>query len=103
MTEEFLTVLEFFAVGDKPTAVLFHAVKGGVSLPQPLISAIFKVLLSLFLLTHFFIVYFTLPKYILVITHNGIFQLPLLRLASLFYAVCICGQSHFCGLCVPAL
>ena len=61
MTEEFLTVLEFFAVGDKPTAVLFHAVKGGVSLPQPLISAIFKVLLSLFLLTHFFIVHFTLP------------------------------------------
>ena len=61
MTEEFLTVLEFFAVDDKPTAVLFHAVKGGVSLPQPLISAIFKVLLSLFLLTHFFIVHFTLP------------------------------------------
>ena len=59
-TEEFLTVLEFFAVGDKPTAVLLRAVKGGDSLPQTKISAIFKVHLSLFLLTQFFINHLTL-------------------------------------------
>ena len=46
--EEVLTVLEFFAVGNLPTAVLLRAVKGGGSLPQTKISAIFKVHLSLF-------------------------------------------------------
>ena len=63
-TDEFLTVLEFFAVGESPTAVLLRAVKGGGSLPQTKISAIFKVHLSLFLLTQFFIVYLTLPRMI---------------------------------------
>ena len=60
-TEEFITVLEFFAVGDSPTAVLFRAVKGGDRLPETKISAIFKVHLSLFSLTHFFIGHLTLP------------------------------------------
>ena len=60
-TEEFLTVLEFFTVGNEPTAVLLCAVKGGDSLPQTKISAIFKVQLSLFLLSQFFIGYLTLP------------------------------------------
>lgn len=41
---ENLTVLEFFTVGNRPTAVLFRAVKGGVELPLLKISAIFKVL-----------------------------------------------------------
>ena len=59
-TEEFLTVLEFFAVGDSPTAVLLRAVKGGDSLPQTKISAIFKVHLSLFLWLCFFIGHLTL-------------------------------------------
>lgn len=54
-TEEVLTVLEFFAVGNLPTAVLLRAVKGGGSLPQTKISAIFKVHLNLFSLTLFFI------------------------------------------------
>ena len=61
-TEEFITVLEFFAVGKSPTAVLLRAVKGGGSLTQTNISAIFKVHLSLFLLTQFFIVHLTLPS-----------------------------------------
>ena len=52
-TEEFLTVLEFFAVGKSPTAVLLRAGTGGRSLPQTNISTIFKVHLSLFLLTQF--------------------------------------------------
>ena len=52
-TEEVLTVLEFFAVGDLSTAVLLRAVKGGVNLPQTNISAIFKVHLSLFLIATF--------------------------------------------------
>lgn len=60
-TEEILTVLEFFAVGDLSTAVLLCAVKGGVRLPQTNISAIFKVHLSFFLLTQFFITHLTLP------------------------------------------
>ena len=60
-TEEVLTVLEFFAVGDLSTAVLLRAVKGGVRLPQTNISAIFKVHLSLFPLTQFFITHLTLP------------------------------------------
>ena len=59
-TGEFLTVPEFFAVGDKPTAVLLRAVKGGGSLPRTELSAIFKVHLSLFLLTQFFINHLTL-------------------------------------------
>ena len=54
MTERILTVPEFFAVGDTPTAVLFRAVKGGVKLPKSIISAIFKVHLSLFSLLSFF-------------------------------------------------
>jgi hypothetical protein len=33
-TETLLTVLEFFAVGDEPSAVLFGAVKGDGMLPQ---------------------------------------------------------------------
>ena len=49
VNDEKQSVLEFFAVGDQPTAVLFRAVKGGDSLPQTKISAIFKVHLSLFL------------------------------------------------------
>ena len=61
-TGEFLTVLEFFAVGDPYTAVLLRAVKGGVNLPLTKISAIFKVHLSLFLLTQFFITHLTLAK-----------------------------------------
>ena len=60
-TGGFLTVLEFFAVGDPYTAVLLRAVKGGVNLPLTKISAIFKVHLSLFLLTQFFITHLTLP------------------------------------------
>ena len=60
-TEEVLTVLEFFAVGDLSTAVLLRAVKGGVNLPQTYISAIFKVHLSLFLIAQFFITQLTLP------------------------------------------
>ena len=32
------TVLEFFTVGDSPTAVLFRAVEGGGKLPQHKIS-----------------------------------------------------------------
>ena len=64
-TEEVLTVLEFFAVGDLSTAVLLRAVKGGVNLPQTNISAIFKVHLSLFLIAQFFITQLTLP-YLLV-------------------------------------
>ena len=60
-TGEFLTVLEFFAVGNLYTAVLLRAVKGGVNLPLTKISAIFKVPLSLFLLTQFFITHLTLP------------------------------------------
>ena len=55
-----LTVPEFFAVGKTFRALLLRAVKGGDRLPQLLISAIFKVLLSLFLLTHFFIGHLTL-------------------------------------------
>lgn len=62
-TERFLTVLEFFAVGDLSTAVLLCAVKGGVNSPQTIISAIFKVHLSFFLLTQFFITHLTLPWY----------------------------------------
>jgi len=62
-TEEVLTVLEFFAVGDLSTAVLLRAVKGGVNLPQTNISAIFKVHLSLFLIAQFFITQLTLPLY----------------------------------------
>ena len=58
---EILSVPEFFAVGKSPTAVLLRAVKGGGSLTQTNISAIFKVHLSLFLLTQFFIVHLTLP------------------------------------------
>lgn len=60
-TEEVLTVLEFFAVGDLSTAVLLRAVKGGVRLPQTNISAIFKVHLSFFVFTQFFITHLTLP------------------------------------------
>ena len=59
-TEKDLTVLEFFAVGDPPTAVLLRAVKGGGSLPLTNISAIFKVHLSLFLWLYFFIGHLTL-------------------------------------------
>ena len=44
-----LTVLEFFTVGNRSTAVLFRAVKGGGKLPLPKISTVFKVHLSLFL------------------------------------------------------
>ena len=57
------TVLEFFAVGDSPTAVLFRTVKGGGKLPQHKISTVFKVHLSLFSLARFFIGYLTLSKY----------------------------------------
>ena len=53
-TEKLLTVPEFFAVGESPTAVLFRAVKGGGSLPLTIISAIFKVLLSRFSFGSFF-------------------------------------------------
>ncbi len=59
-TEKDLTVLEFFAVGAPPTAVLLRAVKGGGSLPLTNISAIFKVHLSLFLWLYFFIGHLTL-------------------------------------------
>ena len=54
------TVLEFFAVGDSPTAVLFRTVKGGGKLPQHKISTVFKVHLSLFSLARFFIGHLTL-------------------------------------------
>ena len=62
MTERILTVPEFFAVGDTPTAVLFRAVKGGVKLPKSIISAIFKVHLSFFLYSVFFIGHLTLSS-----------------------------------------
>ena len=55
-----LTVPEFLAVGKMFRALLLRAVKGGGRLPQLLISAIFKVHLSLFLLAHFFIGHLTL-------------------------------------------
>ncbi len=64
-TEELLTVLEFFAVGESPTAVLLCAVKGGGSLPLTDISAIFKVHLSPFSLLSFFIGHLTLSYLIL--------------------------------------
>jgi hypothetical protein len=54
------TVLEFFAVGESPTAVLLCAVKGGGNLSLTEISAIFKVQSSLFVLAHFFIDHLTL-------------------------------------------
>ena len=57
-----LTVLEFFAVGDSPTAVLFRTVKGGGGLPQPKRSTVFKVHLSLFSLALFFIGHLTLSE-----------------------------------------
>ncbi|MFR4842194.1 MAG: hypothetical protein ACLUBQ_03400, partial [Roseburia inulinivorans] len=57
------TVLEFFAVGDSPTAVLFRAVKGGGKLPQHKISTVFKVHLSLFSLARFFIGHLTLSYF----------------------------------------
>ena len=63
-TEEVLTVLEFFAVGELSTAVLLRAVKGSVNLPQTNISAIFKVHLSLFLIAQFFITQLTLPEWL---------------------------------------
>ena len=73
-TEEVLTVLEFFAVGDLSTAVLLRAVKGGVNLPQTNISAIFKVHLSLFLIAQFFITQLTLPRFDnFMIAHLSIF------------------------------
>ena len=71
-TERFLTVLEFFAVGDLSTAVLLCAVKGGVNSPQTIISAIFKVHLSFFLLTQFFITHLTLPFYRLVDSRSSL-------------------------------
>ncbi|WP_207717380.1 hypothetical protein, partial [Anaerosporobacter faecicola] len=49
-------------------AVLFRAVKGGGKLPQPIISAIFKVHLSLFSLLIFFINHLTLS---LVLSSKG--------------------------------
>ena len=64
MTERILTVPEFFAVGDTPTAVLFRAVKGGGNLPQTIISAIIKVHLNLFSLLSFFIGHLTLSNII---------------------------------------
>ena len=71
-TEEVLTVLEFFAVGDLSTAVLLRAVKGGVNLPQTNISAIFKVHLSLFLIAQFFITQLTLPIYCAIVTNSTV-------------------------------
>ena len=69
------TVLEFFAVGDSPTAVLFRTVKGGGGLPQPKRSTVFKVHLSLFLLLSFFIGHLTLSiNHFPMIYHFQIFQ-----------------------------
>ena len=70
LTEEFLSVLEFFAVGNEPTAVLFRAVKGGGNLPKHLISAIIKVHLSLFSLLGFFIGHLTLSESFLLYVDN---------------------------------
>lgn len=83
-TEEVLTVLEFFAVGDLSTAVLLRAVKGGVNLPQTNISAIFKVHLSLFLIAQFFITQLTLP---LVLIDFKIHRLPLLYPQTITYCI----------------
>ena len=65
------TVLEFFAVGDSPTAVLFRTVKGGGKLPQHKISTVFKVHLSLFSLARFFIGHLTLSRFVR-IRHYGL-------------------------------
>lgn len=48
------TVPVIFAVGKTTTAVLLCAVKGGVRHQKTIKSAIFKVLMSLFLLARFF-------------------------------------------------
>ena len=58
--KEDITVPVIFAVGETTSAVLLCAVKGGVCHQKTKKSAIFKVLLSLFLLTHFFISHLTL-------------------------------------------
>ena len=68
-TEEFLSILEFFAGGNEPTAVLFRAVKGGDNLPKHLISAIIKVHLSFFYLLSFFIGHLTLSFYVYYFIH----------------------------------
>ena len=86
-TEEVLTVLEFFAVGDLSTAVLLRAVKGGVNLPQTNISAIFKVHLSLFLIAQFFITQLTLPY-----RHSGIIPKEDDKVSDSFLAVV--QQNH---------
>ena len=57
---ELLTVLEFFAVGNRLPAVLFRAIKGGGQLPLLKLSTVFKVHLSLFSSTQFFITHLTL-------------------------------------------
>ena len=56
------TVPVIFAVGETTSAVLLCAVKGGVRHRKTIKSAIFKVLMSLFLLARFFIGHLTLSS-----------------------------------------
>lgn len=59
-TEENLTVLEFFAVGRIPTAVLLRAVKGGVPIPQTKNICNFQGSSGSIFLSQFFINHLTL-------------------------------------------
>ena len=77
-----LTVLEFFAVGKTFRAFLLRAVKGGGRPLQPLISAIFKVHLSLFFRLSFFIAYLTLPPNIMILRLVSIMH-PYYKIISL--------------------
>lgn len=61
-TEESLTVLEFFAVGRIPTAVLLRAVKGGVPIPQTKNICNFQGSSGSIFLSQFFINHLTLSN-----------------------------------------
>ena len=69
-TEENLTVLEFFAVGRIPTAVLLRAVKGGVPIPQTKNICNFQGSSGSIFLSQFFINHLTLSMYALFIMLN---------------------------------
>ena len=58
-----ITVPVIFAVGETTSAVLLCAVKGGVRHQNSKISAVFKVLMSLFLSARFFIGHLTLSPF----------------------------------------
>ena len=61
-TEENLTVLEFFAVGRIPTAVLLRAVKGGIPIPQTKNICNFQGSSGSIFLSQFFINHLTLSN-----------------------------------------